>query len=97
MFDVWATLLFGVLGYIFFKIKLPAVPFLIGFILGRDLEKYFVDSIKGSGGSLINFFTRPMAWVIWVLIFVSIGWAIYDDRREKRRARMNGQSQKGGS
>lgn len=86
MFDVWTMLLFGILGYIFVKIRLPVVPFLIGFILGDDLEKYFVDSIKGAGGSLSVFFSRPMGWVIWGLIFASIAWAVYDGRREKKRA-----------
>jgi len=86
MFDVWVTLVFGILGYIFTKIKLPTVPFLIGFILGRDLEKYFIDALKGSGGDLACFVTRPMSWVIWLLIFVSIGWAVYDSRRSKKTA-----------
>ena len=54
--------------------------------LGDDLEKYFVDSIKGAGGSLSVFFSRPMGWVIWGLIFASIAWAVYDGRREKKRA-----------
>lgn len=83
MFDVWAMLGFGVLGYLFIKIKLPVVPFLIGFILGDDLEKYFVDSIKGSGGSLSAFFTRPMGWVIWALIIASVAYAIHDERKSK--------------
>lgn len=86
MFDVWTMLFFGLLGYFFVKIKLPIVPFLIGFILGKDLEKYFVDSIKGVGGSLSVFFTRPMGWVIWGLIVASIAWAVYDSKREARRA-----------
>jgi putative tricarboxylic transport membrane protein len=86
MFDVWTMLFFGILGYVFVKIRLSVVPFLIGFILGDDLEKYFVDSIKGAGGSLSVFFSRPMGWVIWGLIFASIAWAVYDGRREKKRA-----------
>ena len=84
MFDVWVTFGFGIFGYILTKLKLPIVPFLIGFILGSDLEKYFVDSIKGSGGSLICFFNRPMAWGIWLLILLSIGWAAYDNIRTKK-------------
>ena len=82
MFDVWTMLIFGVFAYIVTKIKLISIPpMFIGFILGRDLEKYFVDSIKGSGGSLMCFFTRPIGWVIWLLIFASIGWAVYDNLR----------------
>lgn len=83
MFDVWTMLLFGILGYVFSKFKIPSAPFLIGFILGDNLEKYFVDSIKGSGGSLSCFFTRPIGLVIWVLIIGSIVFAIYNDRKAK--------------
>jgi putative tricarboxylic transport membrane protein len=86
MFDVWVVLAFGILGFIFTRIKLPTVPFLIGFILGGDLEKYFVDTIKGSGGSLLAFFTRPMAWVIWLLIAASVVWAVYDNSRTVKHA-----------
>ncbi|WP_069998645.1 tripartite tricarboxylate transporter permease [Cellulosilyticum sp. I15G10I2] len=84
MFDVWSLLLFGLLGYIFMKVKLPIAPYLIGFILGRDLEKYFIDSLKGAGGNLGVFFSRPIGWAIWILIFISIGYAILDDRKAKK-------------
>jgi putative tricarboxylic transport membrane protein len=89
MFDVWTCLIFGVLGFIFKKIKMPTVPFLIGFILGRDLEKYFVDTIKGSGGSLAPFVTHPIGWVIWLLIFASIAFAIWDNQRSKKAGTVN--------
>jgi putative tricarboxylic transport membrane protein len=85
MFDVWALLIFGIIGYIFMKIGLPATPYLIGFILGRDLEKYFIDSLKGSGGSLGVFFSRPIGLVIWVLIAASIVYAMYDSHRDKKK------------
>jgi putative tricarboxylic transport membrane protein len=86
MFDVWSLLFFGILGYIFMKIGLPATPYLIGFILGRDLEKYFIDSLKGSGGSLGVFFSRPIGLVIWVLIAASLAYAFYDNRKGKKQA-----------
>lgn len=87
MFDVWSLLVFGILGYIFMKIKLPVAPYLIGFILGGDLEKYFIDSLKGAGGNLGVFFTRPIGWVIWGLIALSIAYAILDDRKTKKAAK----------
>ena len=77
MFDVWSLIVFGVLGYLFIKLKLPATCFLIGFILGRDLEKYFVDSLKGSSGNYSIFFTRgPICWVLWLMILASIVYAL---------------------
>lgn len=89
MFDVWTLLLFGIIGYFFSKLGVPSAPFLIGFILGRDLEKYFVDSIKGSGGSLLCFFQRPIGWGIWILIFISIAYAIYDNMKTKKQLSKN--------
>ncbi|MDF2821706.1 MAG: conserved rane protein of unknown function [Clostridiales bacterium] len=85
MFDVWTLLLFGIIGYLFIKFGIPVTPYLIGFILGRDLEKYFIDSLKGSGGNLSIFFSRPIGWVIWGLIFISLAYAYYDNRKAKKQ------------
>jgi len=84
MFDVWSLVVFGLLGYLLAKLKLPATPFLIGFILGGDLERYFVDALKGSGGDLAIFFTRgPICWALWVMILASVVYAVYDNRKGK--------------
>lgn len=85
MFDVVTLIIFGAIGYIFGKIGLPSTTFLIGFILGRDLEKYFIDSLKGSGGSLLVFFQRPMGLVIWGLIIIFLIYAFFDNRRARKQ------------
>jgi putative tricarboxylic transport membrane protein len=87
IFDVWALLIFGVIGYIFGKIKIPASCFLIGFILGKDLENYFIQAISASNGSLTVFFTRPIGLFIWLLIIASVVYAVYDDRKSKKKAK----------
>ncbi|MEM1484106.1 tripartite tricarboxylate transporter permease [Oscillospiraceae bacterium PP1C4] len=84
MFDVWTMLIFGLVGFFFDKIHMPATPFLIGFILGGDLEKYFIQSVKGASGSLGVFFSRPIGLVIWVLIVISIAYAILDNQKSKK-------------
>lgn len=84
MFDVWTLLIFGLLGYIFPKVGVQIPSFLIGFILGDIAEKYFIDSLKGSGGDLTVFFTNgPIAIVLWVLILGSLTYAIIDSRKSK--------------
>ncbi|WP_313164630.1 tripartite tricarboxylate transporter permease [Sedimentibacter sp.] len=85
MVDVVTLFIFGVVGYIFSKLDLPVTTFLIGFILGRDLEKYFIDSLKGSGGDLSVFFSRPIGLGIWVLIFISLAYAFYDNRKYNKQ------------
>ena len=87
IFDVWALLIFGVVGYIFGKIKIPASCYLIGFILGKDLENYFIQAVSAANGSLGVFFTRPIGLFIWLLIIISIAYAIYDDRNTKKKAK----------
>ena len=85
IFDVWALLIFGIVGYIFGKIKIPASCFLIGFILGKDLENYFIQSISASGGSLMVFFSRPIGWFIWLLIVASVAYALWDNAKDKKK------------
>ncbi len=56
-------------------------------LVGDDLEKYFVDSIKGSGGNLGTFFSRPIGNVIWLLILFSLVYAFYDEYKTKKKAK----------
>ncbi len=84
MFDVWTMLLFGFLGYVFSKVGLSAPSFLIGFILGRDLEAYFIEAIQGSQGSLLCFFQRPIGNVLWLLILASVAFAVWDSKRTRQ-------------
>lgn len=86
MFDVWCLLFFGIVGFILKKLHFPVSCFLIGFILGGDLEDYFIQAITAYNGSLTGFFVRPMGWVIWVLIIVFVVYAILDNRKTKKQA-----------
>ena len=86
MFDVWCMLLFGIVGYLLKKCKLPTTCFLIGFILGGDLEDYFIQAVTAYGGKLTGFFVRPIGWVIWVLIIVSVAYALHDNKKDKKKA-----------
>ncbi|MEA4954052.1 MAG: tripartite tricarboxylate transporter permease [Pseudoflavonifractor sp.] len=85
MFDVWCLLLFGIVGYLLKKLHFPSTCFLIGFILGGDLEDYFIQAITAYNGYLTGFFVRPMGWVIWALIIISVVYAIMDNRKSKKQ------------
>lgn len=86
MFDVWTAFFFALAAFVYVKFKFNIASFFIGFILGDDLEKYFVDSIKGSSGSLGVFFHGSIAWVLWALIIGSIVWSLWDNARSKKVA-----------
>ena len=85
MFDVWTLLGFGDVGYLFHKIHMPSTCFLIGYILGKDAENYFIQAVSASKGSLLVFFTRPIGWIIWVMIIASIVYAVMDAKKTKKR------------
>lgn len=76
IFDVWTLILFGVFGVLAPKIGLEVVPFIIGFILGKSAEIYFVKSLE-SYGNLSVFVTKsPIAMFLWVMILISVVFAI---------------------
>ncbi|SDM04021.1 putative tricarboxylic transport membrane protein [Modicisalibacter muralis] len=84
MFDVWVLLIFGVLGYIASKVGIEVVPLIIGFILGRSAEVYFVKSLESFGNFTIFFTKSPIAVVLWVLIIISVAFPIYMRMRSRR-------------
>lgn len=86
MFDVWTLFIFGFLGYVFPKIGVQIPPFLIGFILGTDAEKYFMDSLKASDGDITIFFTKGwVSIILWLLILGSLFYAFFNMFRGKKK------------
>ncbi|MFB0919027.1 MAG: tripartite tricarboxylate transporter permease [Clostridiaceae bacterium] len=61
MLDVWITLIFGVIGYIFEKFDYPTSPIVIGSVLGALAENEFRRSMVMSSGSWGIFFSSPIA------------------------------------
>ncbi|MDH2433448.1 tripartite tricarboxylate transporter permease [Pokkaliibacter sp. MBI-7] len=85
MFDVWTLLIFGLLGYLGSKVGLEVAPFVIGFILGKSAEVYFVKSLESFGNLSIFFTKSPIAVFMWVLILASVGFSIYVHRKTKQQ------------
>lgn len=61
IFDVITISLFAVMGYAFSKFKIPAVPFIMGYILCPIIEKHLMRGLQLSNGSFLPFFTRPIS------------------------------------
>ncbi len=90
MIDVWTYLIFGLFAWLVVKVKLQIPSLLIGFILGNQLEIYFVKSLE-SFGTFTIFFTKSfIAWVLWGLIIISVIWSIVLSSREKKHKAMYG-------
>jgi TctA family transporter len=60
-FEVGLTVLFGILGYLFYKLGCEPAPMLLGFILGPLMEENLRRALVLSRGDPTVFFTRPIS------------------------------------
>jgi TctA family transporter len=60
-FDVFMAALFGVVGYLFYKLRCEAAPLLLGFILGPMMEENLRRALLLSRGDWSTFVSRPLS------------------------------------
>ena len=58
---IWVTLIFGVVGYLMDKTKLPQSPLVLAMVLGPMMETGFEQSLVLSRGSYSIFVTSPIS------------------------------------
>jgi putative tricarboxylic transport membrane protein len=82
--DVAITVVSGVFGYFLTREGLSLLPLIIGFLLGGEAEKAFIQSLHISQGSLLIFFTHPLALALFVGT-VAIGlYPLFQSRRLRK-------------
>jgi len=86
VFDVFMTLPFAVLGYLFKKLDCEPAPLLLGFVLGELMEEYLRRAMTISRGDWSVFITRPlsatMLGIALVLVVIVFMPAIAKKRKE---------------
>ena len=60
-FDVFMAALFGIVGYVFYKLRCEPAPLLLGFILGPMMEENLRRALLLSRGDWTTFATRPLS------------------------------------
>ncbi len=60
-FDVYLSIVFGVMGYLMIKLGFEPTPLLLGFILGPMMEENLKRAMLLSGGSVAPFWERPIS------------------------------------
>ncbi|WP_439612414.1 tripartite tricarboxylate transporter permease [Reyranella sp.] len=60
-FHVMQVAVFGVLGYIFVRLGCEGAPFLLGLVLGPQMEEYFRRAMLLSRGNPMVFLERPIS------------------------------------
>ena len=61
VFDIWMLALFGLIGYLFYKLELEAPPLLLGLILGPMMEENLRRALLISRGDWGVLVTRPIS------------------------------------
>jgi len=84
VFDVWAMLLFGVIGVFFYKVGAEPAPFVLGFVLGPLMEENFRRAMYLSHGNPMTFIERPISAVLLALTLLLLVILVLPAFRKKR-------------
>jgi putative tricarboxylic transport membrane protein len=60
-FDVYMAVIFGFIGFVFYKLHCEPAPLLLGFILGPMMEENLRRALLLSRGDWTTFATRPLS------------------------------------
>jgi len=83
---VYVLLAFGVLGYLMVKFGFPLAPFILGVILGDQIEINLIRALM-TDSDLWLFLTRPISGGLLAASVLSFAAAIWQHRRMQNRAR----------
>ena len=84
MANVYVLLAFGVLGYAMVKAGLPLAPFILGVILGDQIETNLIRAIADDPDPWL-FVTRPISGALLALSVASAAFALWQRRRARLR------------
>jgi putative tricarboxylic transport membrane protein len=83
--NVYALLLFGVVGYLLVKFRLPLAPLILGVILGDQIEVNLVRALM-TDSDVWLFITRPISGAMLGMSVLSVLFALWQHRRQYRPA-----------
>ena len=87
LFDAYLVIAFGLIGYIFIKLKLPVAPMIMGFVLGDMVETHLRRAMMDSKGSWEPFFTRPISALFLVITLLSIIYIAWKHIRQAKKSK----------
>jgi putative tricarboxylic transport membrane protein len=84
MATVYVLLVFGIFGYLMVKFGLSLAPFILGVILGDQIEINLVRSLM-TDANLALFVTRPISGLLLGAAAASITLSVWQHRRMQRK------------
>ncbi len=84
VFDIWMTAAFGLVGYIWAKLKCEGAPLLLGLVLGPMMEENFRRALLLARGDYTTFVTRPLSASLLVAALALIVLVALPSIKKKR-------------
>jgi len=81
---------FGVIGYVFKKLKYPLAPLVLALVLGDMAETAFRQSMLLSGGTITVFFSNGLVGSIMTLALAILCWPLLGKIRDWMRPKPPG-------
>jgi TctA family transporter len=86
-FDILTTSAFGIIGYLWSKLKCEGAPLLLGLVLGPLMEENFRRALLLSRGNYSTFIERPLsASLLAVAVFLVIIVALPSIKKKREEA-----------
>ena len=82
--DVYMTILFGLLGFVFMKLKVEPAPMILAFVLGPLMEENLRRALLISRGDPGVFFTRPISAGFLIAAAILLAIMVLPAVRRKR-------------
>jgi putative tricarboxylic transport membrane protein len=82
--DLYMTIFFGLMGYVFLKLKCEPAPLILAFVLGPLMEENLRRALLISRGDPTVFFTRPISAAFLVVAALLLVVMILPAVRKKR-------------
>ncbi len=89
-FDVAVALVFAIIAWVLRKLDMPAVPILLGMVLGNMTETNFRRALHISDGNPSIFFSSIYCIIFLVLIVVAVGTIVRGKLNERKAAQAAG-------
>jgi TctA family transporter len=83
-FDIYMTIPFAILGYLFIKLECEPAPLLLGFVLGKLMEEYLRRAMTISRGDATVFVTRPLSATLLAIAAILLIIVFLPAIRKKR-------------
>ena len=91
MFDIWVTLVIGVVAFLMRLTDFPVAPLLIGYVLSNQLEYRMSQvAIYMGSGSLADYtLEHPVAIVLFAVALILLVLPFFRKARDKRTCEPN--------